>query len=210
VAPVRESWARIVDWLGRSAPGTAAQIGPPATGEAVGEVARVAGRELPGDLAQWWQLIDGAGDQLIPPAHVPLTIADALEIRRYWLDLHIRLGESIVDGYAGAPSRGFQSAFMPIAAGCAGRYLFVDLRDGPLHGCVAEWDQATSFDDAIHWPSVADMLVDVADALTYGVPALTFHAAGRLRYFTAHPEIPAQTYRAMVTPAGRLTWSASG
>ena len=44
MAPVRESWTRIVDWLGRSAPVTAAQIGAPATPESVSEVERIVGR----------------------------------------------------------------------------------------------------------------------------------------------------------------------
>jgi hypothetical protein len=95
---------------------------------------------------------------------------------------------------------------VPIAAGPEGRCLFVDLRDGPLHGCVVEW--AHRFDDAIHWPSVAEMLGDVADALAHRVPAMTFHAAGRLRHFVAQPDIPVDTYRATVTQDGRLAWTA--
>jgi cell wall assembly regulator SMI1 len=211
VAPVEESWTRIVAWLTETAPATAAQIGPPASAEQVAEVERVVGRPLPADLTAWWRLAGGldrdAMDPLIPATHIPLTIADSLEIRRFWLNLHLRLGESIADGEAGEPSRGFQSTFVPISTDCGGRYLFVDLRDGPLHGCVAEWDDKFSFDDAIHWPSVTDMLSDIADALTHGTPARTFHAAGRLRHFAANPEMLVDTYRAAVSSTGRLTWT---
>ena len=213
VAPVEESWKRIVAWVAGSAPATASS----------GRVRQRAGvrrptarptwsgpTDLPPDLAEWWRLAgtDAAGfERLIPFEHTPLTLAAALEARRHRLDLHLRRGESIVDGEAGDPSRGFQSAFVPIAADGDGRYLFVDLRGGPLHGCVGEWDDTGGFVDVISWPSVAEMLGDIADALEHGVPALTFHAAGRLRHFVDHPEIPVLTCRAAVTPAGQLTWT---
>jgi hypothetical protein len=173
-------------------------------------VERALDRALPPDLAEWWRLA-GSGasgfERLIPIEHTPLTIADALEARSHRLDQALRRGESIVDGEAGDPSRGFHSAFVPIAADGHGRYLFVDLRGGPLYGCVGEWDDAGGFVDVISWPSVAEMLGDIADALEHGVPALTFHAAGGLRHFVDHPEIPVLTCRATVTPAGELTWT---
>jgi cell wall assembly regulator SMI1 len=208
VAPVAVSWKRIVDWLGGSAPATAAGLSASSSFD-LDEVERAIGRPLPPDLAEWWRIAgDASGaERLIPMEHTPLSVADALEARRYRLDLHLRRGESIVDGEGGDPSRGFQSAFLPIAADGHGRFLFVDLRGGPLHGCVGEWDDAGSFVDVVSWPSVAEMLSDVADALVYGVPALTFHAAGRLRHFAGHPEVPVFTCRATVTPAGQLTWA---
>jgi cell wall assembly regulator SMI1 len=211
VAPVEESWTRIVDWLTRSAPATAAQIAPPPPPDEVRQAAKVVGRELPDDLACWWQVTGFAPDSvhpLLPWLHVPLTIADALEARRFWLDLHVRMGETIVSGEAGEPSRSFQSAFVPIAADRSGQYLFVDLRDGPLRGCVAQWDHERSFDDAIRWASVTDMLSDIADALCHGVPAMTFHAAARLRHFAGYPEVPVDTYRARATETGHLAWAA--
>lgn len=196
VAPVEESWKRTV----ASLPVPPAPF-PPTDLDAV---ERVLDRPLPADLAEWWR-VGGRVEHLIPPEHTPLSAAAALEIRRDRLDEHLRRGESIVDGEAGDPSRGFQSAFVPIAGDSAGRLLFVDLRGGPLHGCVGEWDDG--FVDVVHWPSVAEMLGDVADALVHGVPAMTFHAAGRLRHFAGHPEVPVLTYRATMTPAGRLAWA---
>jgi cell wall assembly regulator SMI1 len=210
VAPVEESWQRIVDWLGGSAPATAAALSSSAPSPPdLAEVERAIGRELPPDLAGWWRIAgDASGaERLIPVEHTPLSVADALEARRYRLDLHLRRGESIVDGEAGEPSRGFQSAFLPIAGNGHGRFLFVDLRGGPLHGCVAEWDDGATFVDVIWWPSVAEMLGDIADALVHGVPALTFHAAGRLRHFADHPEVPVFTCRATVAPDGHLVWA---
>ena len=211
MAPVEDSWTRIVDWLTRSAPASAAQFVAPPTADEVGQAAKIIGRELPDDLVRWW-LVAGfspdSADPLLPWLHVPLTIPDALEARRFWLDLHVRMGEAIVAGEAGEPSHAFQSAFMPIAADRSGQYLFVDLRDGPLRGCVAQWDHERSFNDAIRWPSVTDMLSDIADALAHGVPAMTFHAAGRLRHFAGYPEVPVDTYRARVTESGHLAWAA--
>jgi cell wall assembly regulator SMI1 len=210
VASVDESWTRIVAWLDDS--GLSAsdekQLDPDAPGLA--DVERVLDRPLPPDLAEWWRLsgADTSGlERLIPIEHTPLPIADALEARSHRLNQALRHGESIVDGEAGDPSRGFHSAFVPIAFDGHGRYLFVDLRGGPLHGCVGEWDDAGGFVDVISWPSVAEMLGDIADALEHGVPALTFHAAGRLRHFVDHPEIPILTCRAVVSPAGHLTWT---
>ncbi len=211
MAPVEESWTRIVDWLTRSAPSTAAQITRPPAADELAQAAKLICHELPDDLVRWWQLTGFAPDAvhpLLPWLHVPLTVADALEARRFWLDLHVRMGEAIVAGEAGEPSRSFQSAFLPIAADRGGQYLFVDLRDGALRGCVAQWDHERSFDDAIRWPSVTDMLSDIADALWHGVPAMTFHAAARLRHLAGHPEVPVDTYRARVTETGHLSWAA--
>ena len=173
------------------------------------DVERELDRPLPPDLAEWWTLAgDASGaERLIPLEHTPLSVPEALAVRRERLDRHLRRGESIVDGEAGEPSRGFQSAFVPIAGNGHGRYLFVDLRGGPLHGCVAEWDDVDSFVDVVSWPSVAEMLGDVADALVHGVPALTFHAARRLRHFAGQPEIPVLTCRATVSPSGHLIWA---
>jgi cell wall assembly regulator SMI1 len=209
MAPVEESWTRIVAWLHGSARATAAGLGSCDPFDRA-EVERVLGRTLPDDLADWWRLAgDASGaERLIPMEHTPLAVTAALDVRRERLDQHLRRGESIVDGEAGEPSRGFQSAFIPIASDGHGRHLFVDLRGGPLYGCVGEWDDVGSFVDVVSWPSVAEMLSDIADALVHGVPALTFHAAGRLRHFAGRPEIPVLTCRAAVTPAGHLIWAA--
>lgn len=201
-----ESWTRILAWLSSV---TTPPPSPP-DGPDLAAVERVLDHPLPPDLADWWRLRGGDASGfpgLIPISHTPLTVADALEARAQRLNQALRRGESIVDGEAGDPSRGFHSAFVPIASDGHGRYLFVDLRGGPLHGCVAEWDDAGGFADVISWPSVAEMLSDIADALEHGVPALTFHAAGRLRHFVDHPEIPVLTFRATLTPAGKLTWT---
>jgi cell wall assembly regulator SMI1 len=209
VAPVEESWTRIVDWLNGSARATAAALPPATTPLDLAEVERVLDRPLPADLAEWWRLAgDASGAEgLIPVEHTPLSVSAALAARREHLDHALRHGEYTVDGEAGDPSRGFQSAFLPIAGNGHGRYLFVDLRGGPLYGCVGEWDDIDGFVDVVYWPSVAEMLSDIADALVHGVPALTFHAAGRLRHFAGHPEVPVFTCRAAVTPAGQLTWA---
>jgi cell wall assembly regulator SMI1 len=210
VAPVDESWTRIVTWLDDSGLSASGTDKPDHDEPDLAGVERVLGWPLPPDLAEWWLVAGGDAsgyERLIPIEHTPLPIPAALDARSRRLDQALRRGESIVDGEAGDPSLGFHSAFVPIAADGHGRYLFVDLRGGPLHGCVGEWDDAGGFVDVVSWPSVAEMLGDIADALEHGVPALTFHAAGRLRHFVDHPEIPVLTCRAVMTPAGQLTWS---
>lgn len=208
MAPVEESWTRIVDWLKGSARATAAALAP-FEPTLVDDAERALGRPLPPDLAEWWRLGGSAG-RLIPLEHAPLSVPAALAARRERLDQALRHGDSIVDGEAGDPERGFQSAFIPIAHDPHGHHLFVDLRGGPLYGCVGEWDDISGFADVVSWPSVAEMLGDIADALVHGVPAMTFHAAGRLRHFAGHPEVPVLTCRATVSPAGELNWGTFG
>ncbi|MBF6469045.1 hypothetical protein IU427_28330 [Nocardia beijingensis] len=57
--------------------------------------------------------------------------------------------------------------WLPIAAS-AGPRLVCDLRHGPLHGCVMEWDEYRAASVEKRWTSVTAMLTEIADALEYG------------------------------------------
>jgi hypothetical protein len=56
--------------------------------------------------------------------------------------------------------------FLPMATDCGGADLFGDLRSGPEHGCVREFDKVHT-DGNPRWANVTAMLADIADALAY-------------------------------------------
>ena len=59
-------------------------------------------------------------------------------------------------------------SWLPIADDIGGAYLFLDLREGPQHGCVGRMDkEEISFSRPV-WSSVTEMLAEVADALVNG------------------------------------------
>jgi hypothetical protein len=55
----------------------------------------------------------------------------------------------------------------------------VDLRPGPWHGCVSEWDHEQGFLDVPSWRGITAMLTDIADALESGGPALSYYTRMR-------------------------------
>jgi cell wall assembly regulator SMI1 len=178
---VISSWERIVAWLRLHAPGTAAEINPPAA-EAVITAARDAlGVELPADLIDWWRLADGCGGResrssLLPSSFAPFSVAQAMDERRSWLrsydeslDAHLsrQPAGSTGDMFAMLPE------YLPIATDGAGWHLLVDLRDGKHRGCVREYDKYEGHQPLI-WEGVGEMLADVATALETGSPVTGF------------------------------------
>jgi cell wall assembly regulator SMI1 len=61
---VEDSWDRIVAWLRRHAPVTAAHLGPPATKDDIAIVEALLDRQLPADLLAWWHRSCGRPDLL--------------------------------------------------------------------------------------------------------------------------------------------------
>ncbi|MBQ0895466.1 SMI1/KNR4 family protein [Micromonospora sp. U56] len=207
---VPQSWQLIATWLAEHAPLTASEMRPPASPAAIEAVQRQLPVRLPADLVAWWESCDGFTDgavyALLPEIHVPLCTARVIEARQSQLDLEAKFGSpTAMTGQAGEFSRAFQDAFVPIAEDHCGQLLFVDLRPGPLHGCVSEWDHEQAFLALPIWDSVAAMLTDVAVALQSGTPAcLDFARRQRAAGSTADPSaVP------IVTPDGELEWSCS-
>lgn len=100
-------------------------------------------------------------------------------------------------------SHPFQEAFPPIAEDHCGGLLFVDLRPGPPHGGVTEWDHEQGALDPWMWASVADVLAEVAQALHCGTRAgLEFAARRRAAHFDGDASVLAQVCD------GRLQWVA--
>ncbi|MGI8335709.1 SMI1/KNR4 family protein [Actinomadura scrupuli] len=191
---VDETWDRIVGWLGRHAPAVAGAIDPPAAEPALAQVEAAVGSPLPADLVAWWRRADGMRwtdphpGALLPPHFVPHSVRGALESRRTWLEVMSSLyeGAEPPPGAAGSPSDVWLPMWMPIAANGGGTELFVDLRDGPAHGCVMTYDKVGAAALAPRWPSVTAMLAEVADAL--------------------ENEVPVQGVRIWVSEDGTISW----
>jgi cell wall assembly regulator SMI1 len=180
---VEESWDRIARWLHRHAPPLAATVNPPATEAALARAEAALGVSLPADLRAWWRRADGMrwthppSGRLLPPGFVPHSVEQALASRQTWLDVMRGEESELPPGPAGSPCDVWLPEFMPIAADGGGTELFVDLRGGPSHGCVMEYDKvgAAGYEDLTSedvslWPSVTAMLADVAEALERDVP----------------------------------------
>jgi cell wall assembly regulator SMI1 len=173
---VDEAWDRIETWLRRDAPPVAAEINAPAGEQALAAAAAAVGTPLPADLIGWWQRADGmrgtrvSVGALLPPHYVPLSIREALESRRVWLEV-----AADADGTqgverpepAGSPCDVWQPVWLPIATDGGSSELFVDLRPGAAHGCVMTYDKVDAATSAPVWPSVGAMLADVADAFEH-------------------------------------------
>lgn len=182
---VDESWDRIVNWLSRHAPPVAGAVNPPATEPALARAEAAVGTQLPADLVAWWRRAGGMRmtnphpGALLPPGFVPCSVDDALESRRIWLEVTRGGGAEpeSSSGLAGSPWDTWLPVWLPIASDGGGTDLFVDLRDGPAHGCVVEYDKVGAAGsenwqepDVSRWPSVGAMLADVAEALEQETP----------------------------------------
>jgi cell wall assembly regulator SMI1 len=204
---VEVAWARIAGWLTERAPLTATQLRGPAAPEEIASLQADLSGPLPDDLVRWWQAVDGCAPNapypLIPAIHVPLPVSEARQIRRRQLDLMVRTrGDIAMLGPAGEISHDFLERFVPIAEDGCGQFLYVDLRDGPWYGCVAEWDHQQGAIFPVIWDDVTSMLNDVADALVLGGATLGGYAE-RLRQGRYHADVQRH---ATVTADGALAW----
>ena len=173
---VTELWTRIVLWLGEHAPVTAAALLPPYPPPDFSELEREFEIGLPADLREWWSCCGGTdGDVLadvLPPFYTPYGAQQALEVwsahRKTWAAQWER---PACDYYAGSPGSSYHPAWIPIAGDGFSDELVVDLRPGPMRGCVLEWEQEAGQVQRPEWRDVAAMLGDVDRALTEGAPA---------------------------------------
>jgi cell wall assembly regulator SMI1 len=188
---VEASWDRIEAWLSRCAPGYHAALNPPAGIDAIRRAERELGVSIPPDLAAWWRRADGVDHNpapsprhlgsLIPNRYNPLSMAEALERR----NMHMRVARQCCPPellnefeawtarcsqdpagtlYPYDASSAWPLAWLPIASDYGGGGLFVDLRTGPLHGCLVPYDRV-EHDGYPAWPSIAALWAHVAEAL---------------------------------------------
>ncbi|WP_412515847.1 SMI1/KNR4 family protein [Actinomadura madurae] len=176
---VDESWDRILDWLAQHAPATLDRISPPAADADIAAAEEAVGVELPADLAAWWRRANGSASiwshepfELLP-GYAPCRIEHALASRKVWWQVwHDQLLEQgrVTEEHfakaqadpAGTEAGTWLLAFLPIAGSGGGEDLFVDLRSGPRHGCVREFDKVST-DGEPRWDSVTAMLADALE-----------------------------------------------
>ncbi|MBC9725219.1 SMI1/KNR4 family protein [Streptomyces sp. TRM68367] len=184
---VDESWNRILSWLEVNAPATGLCVNPPAADEEIATVARALGAELPADLVTWWHRANGmrrrrdSGD-LLPPDFLPHTTQESLASRQRLLDIWAEIGdprhtEEDLGKPAGSVVLQYLPVFVPIAGNESGDHLFVDLRHGPRHGCVTEYDHEQGALAGPCWSNVTAMLADVANGIEHGVITMQEHIA---------------------------------
>jgi cell wall assembly regulator SMI1 len=197
---------------------------PPASDEAIKAVQQHIPVALPTDLCTWWSICDGFTSgtlvALMPYIHTPVPTYKAVELRRECLEIWTVAGEpdededdhedqddhedeqSDEEWQAGAFSFTYREVFVPIAEDHCGDHLFVDLRPGPMHGCVSHWNHDQAFLDQPMWHSVAGMLADVASSMLTGTPVLLDHA----QRWAAAGHLMAVTRMPSVNPNGELVW----
>lgn len=188
---VTQLWTKIVLWLGEHAPVTAAALRPPTPSPDLEVLEAGFGRHLPAELREWWWCCGGTdGDVLadvLPPFYTPYGAYRALEtwngLRESW---GTRWYRPLCAPEAGSAGASYHPAWLPIAGDGFADELVVDLRPGPMRGCVLEWEQEGAQVVATEWSGVSAMLDDVYRSLTEGVPS-----------GYSHPS---------VTEDGRLDW----
>lgn len=161
------------DWYATHAPAVYATLRGPASADQLVQARQEMGQELPADLLTWWELADGVEDaaaiagSVVPPFYNPYPVASALDSRRLWLS--IWPGDDGTAGPAGTECQFmWLPDWLPISNNGGGNDLFVDLRPGPLRGCVMEFDRVEGAGGPPLWPNVETMLRDIADALETG------------------------------------------
>lgn len=177
--------SRIDAWLHQHAPRARAVLRPPASEPDLAAAQEAVGRPLPPDLRAWWLYADGAqfglnadGGSLIPPGFVPYSIAEALKSRRVWMDVArqvarqiapVRQWDAFISSENNRPAGGrcetWLPAWLPVATNQGGGNLFVDLRGGPMYGCVMAFYRDTGALAEPEWADMAAMLYDIADRL---------------------------------------------
>ena len=172
---VTELWTNIVAWLRDHAPVTAAALKPPALLD-LAELESEFDVQLPADLREWWACCGGTDTDVLadvlPPFYTPYSPRGALQAWRGHRELWTaKWDRPACDYYAGSAGSSYHPAWIPIAGDGFADELVVDLRPGPLRGCVLEWEQEAAQVERPEWRGVTDMLAAVNRSLLEGTPA---------------------------------------
>ncbi|MGW6442550.1 SMI1/KNR4 family protein [Lentzea sp. NPDC055074] len=176
------SWTDIEDWIGEKVPALHAALLPPSSAVDVADAEESLGYVLPADVSAWWRRFGGIGETythwpLVPTMWQPHGLATALRLRTLMTAAisgiaFATLGEekdyeaAALREPAGTPCVDiWLPAWLPVASDGSGWELFVDLRGGPSHGCVMEWDKYSGADSGPLWTDVTAMFDDAARAL---------------------------------------------
>ncbi|EMD29441.1 hypothetical protein C791_4290 [Amycolatopsis azurea DSM 43854] len=170
---VGPAWQRITTWLHTHTPATAATLRPPAPAAEIHAVQHALGHVLPGDLLEWWSLMDGVNGErdhhtafTLPGTYFPLPVR---QVRQTWASLTEHPAEHCCrrgahQHAAGTTTAGFCTALLPICQAHGGAVLAIDLRPGTEHGRVMEWVPRTGARRSI-WANIEALLTDTAQRL---------------------------------------------
>ncbi|GAA3992058.1 hypothetical protein GCM10022247_08930 [Allokutzneria multivorans] len=178
------SWNRITRILTVRAPATAKELLPPATDADVRAAERAMGRALPQELHEWWASCGGGLHPVLPHGYIPYRPIGSVSAWREWTRRHTSGPRP--DDSAGSPGAGWHPAFVPIGTDGGNYDLAVDLRPGPLHGCLFAFSHQWGVAHPPEWQGLTALLSGIADALE------TDAAVGR--------------YRPVTTRGGMLIW----
>lgn len=176
------SWSEADAWLRSNAPALHARFLPAATTADLAVAEEAIGAPLPAGLAAWWAECGGLANAdytpLIPEFYSPLGVGQALVVREMMMEIRrdVAVSPEIVDvdGHearklaepAGSPVGDlWLPLFVPVAVDASGTYLFADLREGPLRGCVTQFDEVEGADEEPRWEDIAAMLRAVVEWL---------------------------------------------
>lgn len=176
---VDTSWLGIVEWCQETAPRTAASMVLPVEEPILAQAQRETAMEWPEPLLAWLRLRDGGPicdpEGRVLPGYDPLSAAAIVEEWRGFTRLMGEMGDEQDQREDGAELAGtqpvtyFPPLALPIAADGNGCYLLLDLRTGPLRGCVMELDHDEGIRGPL-WSGIEDMLSAVLDSLRNGRP----------------------------------------
>ncbi|MEO3742597.1 DUF6461 domain-containing protein [Plantactinospora sp. B5E13] len=197
---VAESWAVVERWLASNAPQTYTSLRPPADPAAVEAAQQTIGVTFPEDLVASLARHDGADDG--PGAFTlggSYQLMRVEEIPRRWRTTTDALGMSTVDDEDhhdeddGLLGWYWHPQWVPFGKTNSVDMLVVDCRPGVTYGAVGVHlkGDVTHFG---HWPSLADLLADIADGLDRDRPVRHWHPAAdgvRLHWELVQEQHPA-------------------
>lgn len=135
------------------------------------------GQQLPVDPADYLRVVPATWTPLFG-MHFPLTAADMVAESA----MRVRISDDILRDVdepgveAGAPEHRFCNAFLGLTSDGCGNALFVDLRQGALHGRITEWDEVDGSysPEPREWSGVAPLLEDLLASLTSARPFASY------------------------------------
>lgn len=186
------AWNGLLDELAELAPLTRGLVRPPRpSGEVEGVLGRLPVR-VPDLVLAWFALHDGVawGSPPVPtiagsvlpfatPLSVHESVRDTLMIHEIWSASDDALefdrqnpGDDPRRLHAGHSVGTWLDEYLLIAADGMGGGIFIDLRPGPLHGCLRNWDKvdADGYGDELVAESLPDLLGAVRAGLRTRAP----------------------------------------
>jgi len=177
---VERVWENIVAWCKQYAPATAAVLRPPAGADAIEAAERATGVAWPAELKKWYSLHDGVdwqetdGEFLFGymPASLEILVSNYRLWRDVWAEIDVG-GPSLAELMAKPAGTGagtYLPCYLPFAMDVCGTCLVLDARGGALAGPIREFDkvEADSFASDPIWPSLTELLEELANSLEHG------------------------------------------